>query len=105
LRDLIRDFLAAEAAGKEQGTVVGTITIIYDHDVADVQDYLTELQHDAAGLVLATLHVHLSSHRCLEVIAVKGPARRVRTLADSLIASRGVKHGKLAVVAAGKDLP
>jgi len=43
--------------------------------------------------------VHLTHNDCLETLVVRGPADRVRTLADRLAAVRGVKHGRLTITA------
>jgi len=50
------------------------------------------------------MHVHLDAHHCLEVVVVKGSAREVRKLADELIGTKGVKHGKLVTTTTGKGL-
>ena len=105
IRDLIRDYLAEEASRSGSAPAVGTVTLVYDHHVADLQDKLTAIQHDESDLVVSTLHVHLDRHRCLEVLVVRGKAAEIRALADKLIGARGVKHGKLTLVAAGKELP
>jgi CopG family nickel-responsive transcriptional regulator len=84
---------------------LGTVTLVYDHHVADLQERLTEIQHREGGLVISALHVHLDRHRCLEVLVVKGGAAKIRALADRLIGARGVKHGKLTLAAAGKEFP
>ena len=41
---------------------------------------------------------------CLEVVVVKGKARQVKRLADELIGTKGVKHGKLVTSTTGRDL-
>ncbi len=105
IRDLIRDYLAGQAWEAGRGPAVGTVTLVYDHHVPDLQEKLTDVQHKHAGVVVSTLHVHLERHRCLEVLVVRGKADAIRTLADRLIGARGVKHGKLTLVAAGKELP
>ena len=105
IRDLIRDCLAEEASRSGSARAVGTVTLVYDHHVAELQEKLTDIQHDEADIVLSTLHVHLDRHRCLEVLVVRGRAAKIRALADKLIGTRGVKHGKLTLVAAGKELP
>lgn len=105
IRDLIRDYLAEEASRSGSARAVGTVTLVYDHHVADLQEKLTDIQHDESDLVVSTLHVHLDRHRCLEVLVVRGKAAKIRALADKLIGARGVKHGKLTLVAAGKELP
>jgi CopG family nickel-responsive transcriptional regulator len=105
IRDLIRDYLAEEAWKAGRGPAVGTVTLVYDHHVPDLQEKLTDAQHEHVGVVVSTLHVHLERHRCLEVLVVRGKANEIRALADRLIGARGVKHGKLTLVAAGKELP
>jgi CopG family nickel-responsive transcriptional regulator len=105
IRDLIRDYLAEEAWSAGKGQAVGTVTLVYDHHTTDLQEKLTAIQHDEADVVVSTLHVHLDHHHCLEVLVVRGRADNIRSLADRLIGARGVKHGKLTLVAAGEELP
>jgi CopG family nickel-responsive transcriptional regulator len=104
IRDLIRNYLAEEAWKAGRGPAVGTVTLVYDHHVPDLQEKLTDIQHEHVDTVVSTLHVHLERHRCLEVLVVRGKANEIRALADRLIGARGVKHGKL-TLAAGKELP
>ena len=87
------------------GQVAGTITVLFDHHKPQLQRLLTDVQHDHTDLIISTLHVHLDHDNCLEVLVVRGAAARVRALADNLIATKGVKHGRLTVTATGEDLP
>jgi CopG family transcriptional regulator, nickel-responsive regulator len=103
VRDLVRGQQVREAWEKAAGSVVGTLTLVYDHHVREVNERLLGLQHDHEDLVHSTMHVHLSHRMCLEVIVMKGKARDVQQLADQLIAARGVKHGQL-VATTGEDL-
>jgi CopG family nickel-responsive transcriptional regulator len=103
-RDLIRAELIKEAADQPSGQVTGTITLLYDHHVRLLNEKLTGLQHDFHHHILSTLHVHLDHDNCLEVIVVKGEAGDVRKLADRLIATRGVKHGRLVLSGIGPEL-
>jgi CopG family transcriptional regulator, nickel-responsive regulator len=103
-RDLIRAELVKEAAESPATQVVGTITLLYDHHVRLLSEKLTDLQHEYHDLILSTLHVHLDHNNCLEVIVVQGKSAAVRKVADLLIATRGVKHGRLTVTGTGPDL-
>jgi CopG family nickel-responsive transcriptional regulator len=103
IRDLIRDSLVREEWGADE-EIVGAITIVYDHHRRDLASRLIELQHDLADLILSNLHIHLDHDNCLEVIAVKGRAKKVQALADEIISARGVKHGKLAATTTGQRL-
>ncbi len=104
LRDLIRDQLVAEEwrAGPEEAVAV--VSLVYDHHQLDLPKRLMDMQHDQHDMVLSTLHVHLDPHGCLEVLILRGPGRKVRTLADKLASTRGVKHGKVTLTTTGRTL-
>ena len=103
LRDLIRDHLVEEEWGGNKETV-GTITIVYGHEVRELEEALTSLQHRAQRLIKSTLHVHLDEDNCLEVLVVQGKSGEIKKIADRLIGMKGVKHGKLAMTTTGKGL-
>ena len=105
---VVADMVSAhlvEVQGEEgEREIAGTITLVYDHHKRNVQALLTDIQHDHQEVIIATLHVHLDHHNCMEVLAVRGKAGVVRLVADQLIAARGVKHGKLTVTTTGEGL-
>ena len=103
IRDLIRDSLV-EQQWDENREIVGTVTIVYDHAVRDLSDTLTDLQHQYQKLFRSTLHIHLDEHHCLEVLVVQGKGSEVKKIADRLIGTKGVKHGKFTMTTTGKDL-
>ena len=94
-RDLIRDRLVAEQTASPDATVVGTITLIYDHHAHGVTEKLTEVQHENHDLVVSTSHAHLDHDSCLEVLIVHGKSARMEQFADRLIGLKGVQHGRL----------
>ena len=104
LRDLMRKALVKEAWNTNAVTVA-TVTIIYDHHDPGLSDELTRIQHDFHKNVVASMHAHIDSHDCMEVIMLRGRAKGIKKLADSLISAKGVKHGELVMSAAGKALP
>jgi CopG family nickel-responsive transcriptional regulator len=104
LRDLIRDNLIEEDWKMGEKETVGTVTIAYSHSVRELTDILTELQHHYHTEIISSMHVHLDEHNCLEVLAVKGKPRHIKEIADKLIATKGVKHGKLVMTTKGRDL-
>ena len=105
IADMIRAHLVEHRQQQAGREIAGTITLVYDHHKPHLLDLLTEIQHDHGDLVIATLHVHLDHHNCMEVLAVRGDGRRIKAVADALIAAKGVKHGKLTITSTGKDLP
>ena len=103
-RDLIRDELVEKTWESPESQVVGTVTLVYDHHVRMLNEKLTSIQHDYHHAILSTLHVHLDHDNCLEVLVVKGRAGDVRKVADVLISTKGVKHGRLTITTSGAEL-
>jgi len=104
IRDLIRDSLVTEEWESFATETVGTITVVYSHDTRELTDNLTDLQHHYHSSIISAMHIHLDEHNCLEVIVVKGKAKDIKAIADRLIGTKGVKHGKLTVTTTGKHL-
>ena len=103
-RDLIREELVEEAWESPAAHVVGTVTLVYDHHVRLLSEKLTAIQHDYHHSILSTLHVHLDHDHCLEVLVVRGQSAVVRKVADILISTKGVKHGRLTITTTGREL-
>lgn len=87
---LISDAWTTHAANDSSKPVVATITMIYDHHSYMLQTRLTKIQHDAPAKIMSVLHIHLNHHHCMEVLAVKGRARDIQTLAARLTAVKGI---------------
>ncbi len=103
IRDLIRNALVEEEWGDAEQQTVATVTLVYDHHTRDLADKLTEHQHSHHEEIISTLHIHLDHHHCLEVVVIKGQAERVKRIADELIGTKGVKHGKLVATTTGQN--
>ncbi|MEW6069529.1 MAG: nickel-responsive transcriptional regulator NikR [Candidatus Thermoplasmatota archaeon] len=95
IRDLIRGEEVKEVLKNEDAQVIGTITLVYNHDVSNVMNKLLGAQHEYNKNIISTTHVHLDEHNCLEVIVSEGKVKELQSLADKLISVKGVKHGKL----------
>jgi CopG family nickel-responsive transcriptional regulator len=104
IRDLIRDRLVAEEWKIGQGEAVGTVTLVYSHDTRELTENLNELQHHHHQAIISTVHVHLDKHNCLEVLILRGKGGEIKAIADKLIGTKGVKHGKLSVTTTGKGI-
>lgn len=103
IRDLIRDKLVIHNWDENEKTL-GTITLIYNHHLYSLSEEITNIQHEYHSFIISSMHLHLDHDNCLEIIAVKGRAEKVRRLADALISMKGVKHGKLTLTVAGPDI-
>jgi CopG family transcriptional regulator, nickel-responsive regulator len=95
LRDLIRDHLVATSVLAPDAEVVGTVTLIYDHHSRLLPEKLTDIQHQHHEAIISTVHAHLDHDTCLEVVVVKGKSKLIQSLADLLISTKGVQHGRL----------
>ena len=104
IRDLIRNDLVEDSWQIGDDETVGTVTLVYDHHTRDLSDKLTEHQHSHHDAIVSAMHVHLDAHHCLEVVVVRGTASKVKRLADELIGTKGVKHGKLVTTTTGEGL-
>ena len=104
IRDLIRDSLVSEQweAGTEE--TAGTITLVYSHDTRELTDTLNEIQHHHHAAVISSMHIHLDGHNCLEVLVVRGLGREIKKIADRLIGTKGVIHGKLTLTTTGRGM-
>ena len=102
IRDLIRNALVEEEWDLGDAEAVGTVTLVYDHHTRDLADKLTEHQHSHHAEIVSTLHIHLDADHCLEVVVLRGVAREIKHLADGLIGTKGVKHGKFVATTTGE---
>lgn len=103
IRDLIRKTQVSEEWERDS-EVVGVVTLVFNHHKPQLQEKITELQHDYHQLITSTTHVHMDHHNCLEVTIVKGTASTVQELAAQLMALRGVKDGNLTMSSTGGHL-
>lgn len=99
VRDALRDFLASYRWRSElKGEQLGAILMLYEHDVRGLTDELMDIQHGNSSIISAVQHLHVDAKNCLEIIIVRGAAKKIRRLVDRLGALRGIKQAKLVVV-------
>ena len=94
VRFLIRNNVVAQK-WQHNKEVAGCVVLVYDHHKKDLLNKSITLQHGYQNLVLSAQHVHLDHYNCLEMIALRGKALKLKELADKLIALKGIKHGQL----------
>jgi len=81
IRDLIRERLVKQEWQLTNKETVGTITLVYSHDVHELTEVLTALQHKYHKQIISTMHIHLDKHNCLEVLVVKGKGKPIKRAA------------------------
>ncbi len=104
IRDLIRDRLVEEEWAVGTMKTIGVLSLVYNHDVRELSEALTRIQHKYLDLVVSSTHIHVDHHNCLEVIILRGEANLIKQVSDELLSTRGVKHGKLSMTTTGTGL-
>lgn len=101
IRDLVRNALVDEEVEDPDSYIFGTLTMVFNHHQSDVREKLDGIQHGHIDEIVSTVHVHLDHENCLEVILMKGQSEIIRSIADALLGTKGVLHGKLVVTTMG----
>jgi len=104
IRDLVRDALVETEWEDSKDEIVGTVTMVFDHHASDLSEKLDAMQHAHHDKIVSAMHVHLDAHNCLEVIVVRGASSDVSAIADGLLGTKGVKHGKLVMTTTGRHI-
>ena len=103
VRDLIRAKLTDTALEAPNAKGIGTVSLVFDHHASKLAEQLIQLQHTHLLQVIASIHVHLDHHNCLEVIILKGKVQEIRKLADKMASLKGVKLGKLTMTSVNHE--
>ena len=99
IRVALRNFiLDSKWTTEENAVLVGTISMVYDHEVRSLVDKLIDIQHSSGVIVKASLHLHLDEHNCMEIIAMEGKAKELKKISETMISKKGVKNLKLTVL-------
>ena len=102
VRDLVREALVEEDCATLGMEVMGTLTIVFDHHAADLQDKLHGIQHDYYENIVSTTHVHLDQHNCLEVIILRGESGQIQDISNIILGTKGVYNGRLVLTSTGR---
>jgi len=95
VRDLIRERLVEETWERGDREVAGVLTIVYDHHQRELTQHILDIQHRQYVHVVATTHVHMDHHNCLETIIIRGRPQEIERLSLELGGLRGVRFSKL----------
>jgi CopG family nickel-responsive transcriptional regulator len=100
VRDIIRGQIEAWRLQRDEAPhCVANLSYVYNHHERELAERLTSVQHDHHDLTVSTLHAHLDHENCLESVILRGRTALVRKFAEAVMAERGVRHGKLNLVA------
>ena len=103
IRDLVRRQLSEERLQHPKAKAVAAVFLVYDHHSAKLTESLIGVQHThtlgSSLQVISSLHVHLDAHDCLEVIVLRGLVGEINKVAKGILSMKGVKLGRINVVA------
>jgi len=104
IRDLIRSFIVEREWERAEGEVMGSLTILYDHEVKGIVERLIDIQHKWFRNVISTMHIHIDEHNCMEILALRGLPNEIIEISNELISCKGVKHGRLVMSSTGRGI-
>lgn len=97
LRQAIRGYLTEyKDLDNLKGNIIATVTVLYEKQ--EQNEELFRLQHEFSDMITAYLHSHLTETSCLEVMVIKGPSKRLKSLIDGLKANKPVKQIKVSIM-------
>ncbi|HYN77648.1 MAG TPA: nickel-responsive transcriptional regulator NikR [Lamprocystis sp. (in: g-proteobacteria)] len=95
VRDLIRERLVEETWERGDEEVAGVLTIVYDHHQRELTQHLLDIQHRQFVQVIASTHVHLDHHNCLETIIIRGQPTEIERISLEIGGLKGVRFSDL----------
>mgnify|MGYP000163470949 CR=1 FL=1 len=94
IRHLIEKNMVEEK-WKCDNIVAGAVVLVFNHEKSDILKKSAEIQFQHRDVVLSSQGFYLNQQNYLEIIAVKGPSKRLTEISDKLISIKGIQHGKL----------
>lgn len=95
IRDLIRARLLEDEWDTGAHEAIASVTLLYDHGRRGLTRKIEEHGHEHHGVVLSSMHVHVSADICLEVVVLRGEPAELRHVANHLLGLAGVLHGSV----------
>jgi CopG family nickel-responsive transcriptional regulator len=94
IRHLIEKNLTEEK-WKCDNIVAGAVVLVFDHQKKDILTKSSEIRFQYNDVILSVQGFYLNEINYLEIIAVKGPSKRLTEVSEKLISIKGIQHGKL----------
>lgn len=89
-REALRLFIS-EYKWRAGGSILGVISVVYDHEAPEIDSKLTDIQHDYLSEIVSALHIHIDRRNCMLVLTLKGSSERVKSILTRIIRLKGVK--------------
>ena len=100
IRSFISDFELEDDPDK---TTIGTLLMLYEHDVRNIDNKITDIGHAHRLVIISSIHQHLDEENCLNIILVRGKISKILELEKEIRKLNGVKQLKHSYIAWGSE--
>jgi CopG family nickel-responsive transcriptional regulator len=94
IRYLIEKNLTEEK-WKCDNIVAGAVVLVFNNQKREILKRSSEIQFEYSDVILSVQGFYLNEINYMEIIAVKGPSKRLTEISEKLIGIKGIEHGKL----------
>jgi CopG family nickel-responsive transcriptional regulator len=94
IRHLIEKNLTEEK-WKCDNIVAGAVVLVFNNQKREILKKSSEIQFEYSDVILSVQGFYLNEINYMEIIAVKGPSKRLTEISEKLIGIKGIEHGKL----------
>jgi CopG family nickel-responsive transcriptional regulator len=94
VRFLVRKELAEKGLEDPEADAVGTLTLLYRHDVPMILRRLATAQHRWGSHIQSSTHLHLRGEACVEVLLLVGKRREIERAAEEIRGVKGILQGR-----------
>jgi CopG family nickel-responsive transcriptional regulator len=94
IRYLIEKNLTEEK-WKCDNIVAGAVVLVFNNQKREILKRSSEIQFEYNDVILSVQGFYLNEINYMEIIAVKGPSKRLTEISEKLIGIKGIEHGKL----------
>ena len=105
IRDAIRSYIRYyDWMSEVEGERIGILSMTYDHSQRGLVGSLLDLEHEFSAITRSAVHVHISHDECMEVVILRGEGKDVKSIAERVMALKGVKNVKLTTIRPGQEV-
>jgi len=94
IRHLIEKNLTEEK-WKCDNILAGAVVLVFNNQKREILKRSSEIQFEYSDVILSVQGFYLNEINYMEIIAVKGPSKRLTEISEKLIGIKGIEHGKL----------
>ena len=95
MRMAVREVLSQfQLEHTQKGSVMATVTVIYETAQFDISTRLMEFRHDFDEKIFGNMHIHIGGSFCVEIFLVQGDHEDVLSFITRVRTVRGIREVK-----------